>query len=149
MSQYNDIFTFYNDKFQISVNCILIQASTYILEGLSITNWQSFATHAAHSLSNEPGTVNNNIPTACINFKLLQVLKLIRDLGTSDHTPPLYHYLISWAFILIGIVNKEALNKEYYLMRLSELLVCISLINEFLINNQSDFYPDVELHFIN
>ena len=44
----------YNDKFQISVNCILIQAPTYILEGLSITNWQSFATHASHSLSNVP-----------------------------------------------------------------------------------------------
>ena len=89
----------YNDKFQISVNCILIQASTYILEGLSITNWQSFAAHAP------PFSYNSNLATtvnilseliSCINTKLL--LQLIRDLGTSDHTAPLYHYLISWGF---------------------------------------------------
>ena len=36
-------------EFQISVNCILIQDYTYILEGLSITIWQSFAAHALFS----------------------------------------------------------------------------------------------------
>ena len=89
----------------------------------------------------------NILVVSCINTELLQ---LIRDLGTSDHTPPLYHYLISWAFILIGMVNKDAFNKEYYLMRLSELRVYISLINECVINNQSDFYPDdAKLNCIN